>query len=415
MNQETPEENPPPPASKSSRPVSPPVFRRQRSSPLTSPTPRPVTPVFRRQGSSPLSSPMPSPVSNRILELDDVVMAPPPGNSGSERNNPNVLLIQPTPDNSQKNSRQVTQLHPTPQRPDEISTSGPAATLPASPLQTSTFAALTIVDTNLIPPVSILPDSIDGEQNISAVTLPLDMVGVIQGSDATDSRNGHVLGTDGNMMGDVNSEAIIEASTNEVRVHDAAFDRQVVDVEDTTTDVGAVEGVDSVEGVVAKVLDVASAEIPAVTSNAATLHQTAEIPETPSEIVENTRDVDVMEGVVSSEDVASDPNAATAGETAVKGSAAAVDDLSTQSTEEQQQSIDKSPAPPPILSLGPAARTRSHSRSQNPEGSTLGIPGSQPVQSRSSSRTRSLSPLPGGKRRAEEDNDVGKATKKRKT
>ena len=359
---------------------------------------------------------MPSPASNRILELDDVVMAPPPGNSGSERNNPNVLLIQPTPDNSQKNSRQVTQLHPTPQRPDEISTSGPAATLPASPLQTSTFAALTIVDTNHIPPVSILPDSSDGDQNISAVTLPLDTADDIHGLDVTESRNVHVLGTDGNTMGDVNSEAIIEASTNEVRVHDAAFDRQVVDVEDTTTDVGAVEGVDSVEGVVvAKVLDVASAEHPTVISNAATEHQTAEILETPSEIVENTRDVDVMEGVVSSEDVASDPNAATAGETAVKGSAAAVDDLSTQSTEEQQQSMDKSPVPPPILSLGPAARTRSHSRSQNPEGSTLGIPGSQPVQSRSSSRTRSLSPLPGGKRRAEEDNDVGNATKKRKT
>jgi len=347
MDEETPDENPPPPASD---------------------RPRPTLPPFRRLDSSPLTSPMPSPPSNRVIELDDVDMAPPPGTSGSQPQKPNVVLIQPTPENSQKNSGVVTQLFPTPQRPsDDISLTGPAATLPGSPLQTSSFAALTIVD-NPIPPVSA-----------------------------------------------DNSEAIIEATVA----------NQVVDVEDATTNVVAVEGVvmgvedttanvQAVEGVIAvEVLNVESSQIPTESPNAATVNQAAEI-EKPLGEVENSMVMDISSGdVAPSEDVPNPQNTADISNAAAgPGPAENVgvalgDDLSTQTTEERQKSPDVVRIPSPTLSLGPAARTRSRSRSQNPEGSTLGIP--------VVTRSRSLSPLPGDKRKAEVDDNDGNSQKKRRS
>ena len=295
--------------------------------PPPSDTSRPGTPSFRRPPASPLSSPHPSLLIHR-QEISDVVMAPPPSETGKP---PHVNLIQPTPDNSQRLSNQVTQLLPTPIRLGDISTSSPAA-----------FSIADVPPTN---PLHILdrPGIVDSVMDGSAIDT---------------------------------QDEVAEIVEKEVEGESVQDTVDVVAVEDVPAPVSPVGG--------------------------------------------------EMSATANVENAASPPNVAVPNTTAVPDTAAvpedsavhddsAVDNLSIRDTVEQQP---VEPLLPPSSHLGPATRTRSRSRTPNPEGAaTLDIPASQPVRYRSRTPSGSLSPHPnlGEKRKAEGNVDDGIHPKKRKT
>jgi hypothetical protein len=187
--------------------------------------------------------------------------------------------------------------------------------------------------------------------------------------DQADSSNVPLPGTEGNMLGHINSDLF----KNQDSVQDAAIDRQEGIVEDTADDEATV------------------GDVATEVTDSAVVHDSGDVPAVTAATPETAALVDV----------------------------AAVDNSSFQITPERQQFNDNTtlrlppaPLPSPTPSLGPAAGTRSRSRTPIPEGTTLGIPVLPPVRSRSRTPSRSVSPLPGDKRKAEVDGDDGNAPKK---